>query len=71
MTTAQAYYEDSYWYRRHVIDKHRRIIAEIIADCLCLIASGEDNTIATLGFDACDTEEETLLDIESKIDALD
>jgi hypothetical protein len=26
-------------------------------DCLCLIASGEDNTIATLGYDACDTEE--------------
>ena len=33
MTTAQAYFEDSYWYKRHVIDKHRRIIAEIIAAC--------------------------------------
>jgi len=39
------------------LDESTYELSDIRMDCLCFIGSGEDNTIATLGYDACDTEE--------------
>jgi hypothetical protein len=53
------------------LDDSTRELSDLRMDCLCFIASGEDNTIATLGNDACDTEEGaafTLLSMQSLVE---
>jgi hypothetical protein len=53
------------------LDDSTRESSDLRMDCLCFIAGGEDNTIATLGYDACDTEEGaafTLLSMQSLVE---
>jgi hypothetical protein len=47
------------------LDDSTRELSDLRMDCLCFIGSGEDNTIATLGYDACDTEEGASLTLRS------
>lgn len=47
------------------LDDSTRESSDLRMDCLCFIGSGEDNTIATLGYDACDTDEGSAFTLSS------
>tara|TARA_R110000868_G_scaffold354426_2_gene615719 strand:- start:628 stop:948 length:321 start_codon:yes stop_codon:yes gene_type:complete len=47
------------------LDDSTRELSDLRMDCICFIAAGEENTVATLGYDACDTEEGSAFTLSS------